>query len=336
MVVLDTSTGALFAYSYGPHAVGPDKNHGGPWYHELTDRWNRTWQWDRTPRQIAWSHRLWPMTTDEVAELLEWIVPRAQALVDALDPIPGVAGAYDWTRGACAQHRAIGTAVSNPHHRYMHEGPDVVPWATDGLLSFEEVIELWPDLVDPRWAVMGDAELDEVAARMVRSGWLSMTRADEARDRFGWGDARFGQDLSADLPRAHIPTYVIGARGGLRRYRGAVGVTADVDDVRLARIAEEGGARLDVLRSYRCGQRAAVRDELREVGERFEELEAVYLTLRRRRSVLTARVIAWRDPADYDGNVLRAAELGRLARMSRQAVLQIRDRVVSGSVRRWW
>lgn len=184
-VVLNVHTGALYAV---PAPVGATTR--GPYYDPDQDLWHRAWGYDRTPTRLAWDVRLnWPWTQSatDAADYLTRIVPTAQHLVDHLAPIPGAGSAWDWTPAATAAESRIRAVIS----ALQQAGADFcavpLPDRGYGVVAVSEVLETVPELVDPAWATMGDADLDRVAAAWLRPRFLSPRVEQALRDRFHAG-----------------------------------------------------------------------------------------------------------------------------------------------------
>ncbi len=86
--------------------------------------------------------------------------------------------------------------------------------------------------------------------------------------------------------------------------------------------------RLVYVTAVRTEKRDRIRRELRATGERAADAESTYKAVRSSRAALLLRIDAWGDPADGDDSN-RNAELARMAGITRQAVLGLRERALS-------
>jgi hypothetical protein len=374
-VTLDLATGDITAEpSTGREQPFRSRNHAGEIYIENDDAWLHCWDWSRWPRRIVFLHDMWPMRRDQVVTMLDWVEPHAQGLLDTIERLPG--GGYDWTREAIAHFWRILHIVQNIEGEKFHtERGTFKDYETkvEGVISFDQAIEWYPALIDPAWRTLDDDALDEVALRLTQSyptggrPWVTWEMESTIAERAGWGD----YDVARDIPRGHYPTYVVGARAGLRRMRDAAVIamtgmraepvqrwlchwgsdgpirwpreltenTTDRELEQLARQIELTAAEQDqvavvgalpVLRAQRNELRKTFRARLGGLGERTEAAFQEYLSLRTAREGALAMVIGWGDPEDRneDGS-LKAAELGRLGRVSRQAIAQLADRLAA-------
>ncbi|MEN3308915.1 MAG: hypothetical protein V7603_5117 [Micromonosporaceae bacterium] len=370
-VELNTRTGVFKAEPNEVRFVDKsnDRHRGGDYYLAGWDLWVRGWQWDRVPTWIAWEvsnvyDGHWALSAEGVNAMLDRLAGHAQTLVNALIPISGTNGEYDWSLLATAAHERIGRVIDrfpdcqiggDANHPYFGDIDAPLPERHHyGVVTFAELLAVAPDLVDPAWAVMSDAELDEVAApwtgtASVRHRTIPFAAADAARERY------FPREPGA-IGNHGLPIYIIAARSGLREYRAAATaertglpavdactldlvlpetLTSDVDDAGLARMAAELEAAaahndkialvglLGELRRQRAHLRQLVRAEAAAVGARTTAAEADLKTLRATRAGLLGRVIGWGEEPEWKDGEVDYAELGRLGHMSRQGARQL-------------
>lgn len=373
-VTLDMHTGEIYAEPSTGHQQpfrDPARS-SGELYVPEDDAWLHGWDWSRWPRRIIFLHDMWPMTRDQVVEMLDWALPHAQGLLDTVERLPD--GGYDWTREAIAHFWRIMHIVQNIEgEKYHSERGTFKDYETkvEGVITFEQVAAWYPELVDPAWRTLDDAGLDEVALRLTQAypiggrAWVTWAMESQIAERANWGS----YDVERGLHRGHYSTYVVAARAGLRRMRdaavtartglppepvqrwlcnwsgaGPVRWPADLDAnttdpelEQMARQIELAAAEQDqvavvgalsVLTAQRTELRAAFRARVGDLGERTDAAFQEYQALRSTREHALTVVIGWGDPEDRneDGS-LKAAELGRLARVSRQAVAQLADRI---------
>lgn len=239
IVTLNLRTGELTAHSYldafDREMVRRSESHwrGAGWYGPSADMWMRGYYWGRTPTSLAWAadYGPWTKTADGVNATLAAVLPLAQQLVDALDPVPGTDGDYDWTLRAAALERLLDFAFSSYEDAdriaELVQGLDEDRKArpSSGVITFAELIQADPDLVDPKWATMTDEQLDEVAGLWTGDGdhggkWISDTGVTGQRlcAHFNWGCRRDGVNPEGDY-HPHMTFSVLHARTDLRRWR---------------------------------------------------------------------------------------------------------------------
>lgn len=370
-VVLDVRTGALTAHSslasFDRHQARTSSAEasgwsGYGWYDPETDLWLAGWGFDRTPERLAWVHNSakWVTTAEGVNARLARIRPYAQQLVEALDSIPGTDGDYDWTVPATTLHAAIDELV-----RAQHDDPRDPPVtaARDWIgrrtpISFEQLIEADPDVIDPSWATMTDAQLDEVAAGVTRRsiiGWAG-TVGGRVCARFDLGGWTNGEPPKEPYVRASFQ--VVNARAGLRQWRDtalamatslptvyagemfpdgydAEELTASSADATidwLAALIDATAAQRDkvaltgtreMLLKQRAEMRARVRREAQAAGERAARLKREYQAARAAADGYLWQVIGFGEEPEYNPDgTLSYAELGRLGSMTRVAAGQ--------------
>jgi hypothetical protein len=232
-VTLNLRTGRLSAVNGFPAFDREQAGHRGGWsgpgwYHLGADLWMRGYGWTRTPTQLAWAGNsaTWMLDAAGVNARLQRIRPVAQQLVDALDPVPGT-GAYDWTLRATALEGAI-SGLAGSYSDHPRE-PVIGDRYGTGVISFAELIEADPDLIDPLWATMTDEQLDEVARTWTgdgdRSGkYIYGPTEQRLCAHFGWGGWQNG--VAPDRPHSTPSFYVVHARIDLRRWRDTAIATA--------------------------------------------------------------------------------------------------------------
>lgn len=304
------------------------------------------------PSRIAWLVRD-HLDPEQATRLLALIAQQAEVILTELVPVPErAAGGYDWSLRAAAAVRIIDSFTSNWWHALSETSVVNAAWTIEhytkfeGLLDMDDALDAVPELADPEWAVMPDAELDEAAAKLARLAPYS------PRDR--WLDAAHLADHS--MPK-NVPVYFVGVLRTLYRLRqeqaGALtaydashwfsqrlthlaGVTDDTPDAELARLAEaedraaaSDGKRLlgalPYLQAVRQEHRNRIRLELTATGQRAADMASHYQRVRSTRAALLLRVDSWNDPDDGD-DTNRNATLARMAGISRQAVLALRER----------
>lgn len=208
---------------------------GVPWYDPGTDMWMRAHYWGRTPTWLAWAVNFgtWSKTAVDVNTVLGILRPLAQQLVDALDAVPGT-GDYDWTLRAAALERLIDSAFST--YSGVAGVIEFVQAVVDdeqrkarpygGTVTFAELIEADPDLVDPSWAAMTDAQLDEVARVWTGVADYGGKHIDtDGRtgqrlcERFNWAGWQDGVAPAKDPYPGNVTFAVLHARTDLRRWR---------------------------------------------------------------------------------------------------------------------
>ncbi|MET9263770.1 hypothetical protein [Amycolatopsis sp. NPDC004079] len=352
-VTLDLAAGQA-AILADPFRRGPEKNdrtlqkYPGSYVHH----------WDfpvPVPGHMTWEigqH----LTPDEAEQLLELIAEQARVILRELVPVEGrAAGGFDWSLRAAAAVRVIDSFALNPWHALSETSVTDAAWTIEhyyefrGLLDMTDALAATPELGSPEWAVMTDAELDEAAARLARSApW-------DLREK--WLDAAH---LQNSRPPGSTPIYLVGVLATLYRLRaeqaGAL-VPADAsawfaarttrlavvddctDDAELAQLAQAeerhaaaaGKLLLGApayLAAIRAGHRDRVRQELVATGRRAADIAGTYKKIRSSRAALLLRVDGWGDPQDGD-ETNRNALLARLAGISRQAVLSLRERALA-------
>jgi len=300
-----------------------------------------------------------------ISRELALIAPRAERLLGSLQPVPGTTG-WDWTTDAVIAHDVIctitqtGLADEKELARRETLAAENYPMA----ISFSDLLGLYPELqlAWPTLATMPDAELDALAVKLsAHSGAPSPPDGVLARgDSAAWDEWYHRMNRPGS---GYASPHVVGARAGLYQLRAqraeettgypvadaarflaanpglTAQLTADTADDALARAAADLTARIahddhinlagtaDAFTAERARLRAAVRAELEQAGRDVTVGEDRARQLRTARAGLVARVIAWRDPGDYDNGTLDEAALARRAGMTQQGLGQLRNRL---------
>lgn len=369
-VVLNVRTGDIYT---DPSPSGDTS--GGPYYDPSLDLWSRAWGYERTPARIAWDARSnwdWTRTSETVAAQLARIAPIAQHLLDHLAPVPGTDGEWDWTPAATAAEDRIRSGVCYTQHSDDDWWAEPLPDRGHyGVVAVSELLDTVPDMADPAWATMTDAELDAVAGEWCGtperpSGRYLPSRIESAvRDRFHPSDSPHGS--------SGVPIHLVRGRIDLRAWRAAAieartgmpatpageyldgsegtavdGLTDTASDTELeqlaARVDAEAAHRdrvalvgtVDYLRRHRAAMRARARAELAAIGARHAAAAAELQRLSAVRAGLLHKVVAFREPPEWpDGaDEPNYAELGRVARMTRQSAREaVRPAMSTGPAR---
>lgn len=349
-VILDLAAGRV-AIVADPRYRGPAKEdhaeqkYVGSWMH----------RWD-FPVPVP-SHMTWEisnhLTPDEAEQLLGLIAEQARVILSDLVPVEGrAAGGWDWSLRAAAAVRAIGSFCRNTHSALSATSTYGAAWMTEnsykfqGLLDMTDALAATPELASPEWAVMTDVELDEAAAKLARTAPYEL--------RGQWFDAAHLEESA--LPHS-VSIYLVGVLATLYRLRaeqaGALtptdasvwftehttqltaidDCTSDAELAKLSQAEERRaatkGKRLLGAQAYltavRTGRRDRIRQELTSTGQRAANLAGQYKKAQSSRAALLLRIDGWGDPQDGDESN-RNAMLARLAGISRQAVLSLRER----------
>ena len=359
-VILNLRTGQLTARNGFPafdkDLAGRAHWRGPGWYDPSADLWVRGHGWGRTPIRLAWTGNNSKYVQDAagVNEHLEQIRPIAQQLVDALEPVPGTNGDYDWTLRATAIDSAINGLVD---YGAGHGPTAIRDRVSEGTITFAELIEADPDLIDPLWATMTDTQLDEVARLWTGDGdrhGKFVNRETENRlcahfDLAGWKNG-----VAPEGVHSRPSFYVLHARTDLRRWRDTAIATAtglptayaeqvfdgyDGDDLSASCTdadLDQIAARLEATVAYRdkvavigtrgmllkqrAQMRARVRREAQAAGAAVVELEGQLRTARATRDGLLSQVVGFgEEPEHNTDGTLNYAEIARVGSMSRVA-----------------
>lgn len=259
------------------------------------------------------------------------VAPLAEALLLNLQPVPGT-DTYDWSAESASAGMDIQAACSR--HQIPPQG------RLPQLVNMHEAVSVYPQLVQDSWATLDDTRLDEEAEHLNRCG-LDHNPA-------------IAEDLgiAPDARRASL----IGTRAWLYEHRrkAAAGrptqtaaaflaahpaiVTADTTNAELETVpqrvdaiaAAEGIVLLNnttyTAHARRQQLRQEVLDELATYGEARETAEA---TVKTHRSAVYARLyraFSWEELQDGRPAV-NDTDLGKLARVSRQAVGKLREQL---------
>ncbi|MEV0649882.1 hypothetical protein AB0I28_31965 [Phytomonospora sp. NPDC050363] len=296
--------------------------------------------WDVEPDDPAAYYPRPYLTPAEAQDFVDGLVPLAQRLVDELFAVPGSSRDRDWSAESMAAAADIGGACSREQRPPQVAYPEFINAAT--------LFEAIPALVDPNWINASDDQLNRCAEDLLRDGLKS--RGTQWRpDRLDQVRALFPDAATEDGDYKYTRLQVYGLRAWMHAYRAkaAAGltvinaddwysthptpVTADTTDAQLLDLADREkaaaaageGALLvgveHVLREQRKVLRQRGWDELGEIAKATAAAEAEYKRLRTGRTAQVARIIGWGD--HYSSN---DADLGRQARISRQAVGQLR------------
>lgn len=335
-----------------------DPNHHGPIEQGYEDQpFPESWVHHHEFPVPMPAHMTWPikghLTADQAERLIAVMAPHARVICDERVPVTGrAAGGYDWSLRTAAAVRAIDAFASNWWHSLDPNsvvGPEWTErheYSFPGLLAMPDALAATPELEDGAWAAMHDAALDEAAAHLARFAPYDL--------REQWITAAHLSDH--DLPRS-VPIYLVGVMATLYERRAELAgdlepcdesewfaqnparlneVDDSTTDEELSRLieAEERAAAAAGKRLLGAGyylvatreqHRERVRAELDAAAQTAEDLGERKKQADRRRSALLLRVDSWDDPADGEEHK-RNAELARRARISRQAVRELRNR----------
>lgn len=307
-------------------------------------------------------HMTWPikghLAADKAERLLAVMAPHARVILDERVPVTGrAAGGSDWSLRSAAAVRAIDAFASNWWHALDPNsvtGPDWTArekYSFRGLLDMSDALAATPDLEDGGWAAMHDAALDEAAGRLARFAPYDQ--------REQWYTAAH---LTDERYPHTVPIYLVGVLATLYERRAAMAgdlepcdeaewfaqnpagldaVDDSTTDEELSRLieAEERAAAAAGKRLLGAGyylvatrgqHRERVRAELDAAAQTAEDLADRKKKADRRRSALLLRVDSWDDPADGEDHN-RNAMLARRARISRQAVRELRNRAAGST-----
>lgn len=347
---LDTVTGELKAK---PDTVSTAVWRSASGARDPNLMWTPDGSWDWAPRLITWCGPGRALDTTVVHDVIAWMLPRAQLLIESLQPLPETPGWWDWTVTAAAFYNAIARITSEPSILSLG-GPDTewetVPPASSKaeIISFADAVEVNPALINPLWGEMDDDQLSTQASGIARNIYAA---------RPAWGAV-----LTSGPPKS-----VVGALAGLHQWRAEVNdrnrptpvaasrwiiedfsrlggaVTADTNDIELEKAAValnsrayDEGVRLvgtrAALADHRAGLRVQVRRRLEHTGQKTNAAEARAARLREQRAAYLAQVLCWKDPQDCDPTgSISYVKIARIAGMTRQAVQQHANRIAEAS-----
>ncbi|MFD8385197.1 hypothetical protein ACFV2X_42895 [Streptomyces sp. NPDC059679] len=267
------------------------------------------------------------LTLDEGNAFARKVAPLAQTLLENLRPVPGT-DSYDWSPEAASAGMDIKAACSRHQHPPKGCRPELVDMA--------EAVSAYPELTSARWVTLDDKQLDREAEHLNRSG-LSHNRAIVE----ALGIAPDARDASLVGTRAWLYVHRAQAAEGRRMLSAAdwlathpVHVTADTTDTELeampakahAAAAAEGvvlvGDAKTAAHERRTRLRQEVLDELAAYGEARAAAEKQVKASRAAVYARLYRAFAWESQHGLD---LSDAALGRLARMTRQAVNKLHE-----------
>jgi hypothetical protein len=271
------------------------------------------------------------MTPEEAQTFVDSLAPIAQRLVEGMVRVEGTRD-LDWSAAAIAAARDISRACARDELPPAEEYPNLV--------DFADVVAALPDVVDPAWVYATDADLDRAANELGRphrfkrsQDSITLYRSDEDKD---------ADDLEVWGVRAWLYAYRAQAAEHLQITDATqwyttrpAPVTASMTDEGLAALAEHEqvaaaaeGAKLVGLGAALRAAREVARDrvwaELGAVGADTATAEKTFKQLRAARAGLLTQVLGWGDERSRVD-----ADLARHARVTRQAIGQLRDRLAA-------
>ncbi|MFD8386568.1 hypothetical protein ACFV2X_50105 [Streptomyces sp. NPDC059679] len=271
------------------------------------------------------------LTLEEGNAFARKVAPLAEALLLNLLPVPGT-NTYDWSAEAASAGMDIKAACDRHQHPPQGRRPELVNMA--------EAVSVHPELVQDRWATLDDEQLDEEAEHLNRCG-LSHNPA-------------IAEGLGIDPKARHAS--LVGTRAWLHEHRrqAAAGrplqsaaayltahpalVTADTTNAELETVPEKAAAAAAaegivllsnttyVARTHREKRRQEVLDELATYGEARATAEAAVKSSRAAVYARLYRAFAWEERSDGRPAV-SDTDLGKLAKVSRQAVGKLREQL---------
>ncbi|MFD8706858.1 hypothetical protein ACFV1W_30360 [Kitasatospora sp. NPDC059648] len=298
----------------------------------LIPSWN---DWKFVPTQLYWVIdsgviQLPYLNAAQGNALARRLLPLAEQLATNLQPVPGT-DEWDWTAAAVRAAYEI--------ERQVQRDPSDFRGKT--AVDMGDAVAALPEIVDPGWAFKGDEDLDWDAGWLTRRlgvhshgvlpTLLGVTPAESHRFEvvgtrawlYGYRQRRARERTVTDVSRwFQRPGRAIEGRvspdldeAGLQQLAEAEERAAAEEDVALV------GNTLDALRAERDRARAVIVEQLLpEQGEAREKAIKQAAAARALVKATLLQINGWGDPR-YDNN----AELGRAARMSRQAVDQLFD-----------
>lgn len=277
----------------------------------------------------------------EINALLDELRPAAQAFADAMLPVPGRPGRFDFTAAAAAANRAIARrlhrrrqpidldAARNPHIRDITEVADLYDGFDDALRTHLYVA------TSLDW--MSDEDIARAAVDFGR-GFID-ERLPGLRDALGL--APRDKDRSDNVYVLGTTAFLCGLREQMAEGRSVVDaerwfdhepIPAEVADLHNCDlpdwaltynkdIAHRGVYVVGLVRwaqQNRRTLREQVRRQLARLGREAAEAEQAARSARQRRNALALRVLSWDDDSDTDKSV------GKLARLSHTAIGKLR------------
>ncbi|MBU3865578.1 hypothetical protein KN815_16270 [Streptomyces sp. 4503] len=271
------------------------------------------------------------LTLDQGNAFARTVAPLAEALLLNLLPVPGT-DTYDWSAEAASAGLDIMAACTRHQPPPKGRRPELVNMA--------EAVSVHPALVQDRWATLDDTQLDEAAEHLNRCGLSHNPAIAE-----GLGIDANARDASLVGTRAWLYEYRRKAAAGRPMQSLAVWlaanplvVTADTTNAELETVPEQAaaaaaaegivllGATTQAARTRREQLRQEVLDELATYGKARADAEAAVKSNRAAVYARLYRTFAWEER--YDGRpAVSDTDLGKLARVSRQAVGKLREQL---------
>lgn len=274
------------------------------------------------------------LTAEEATRLLEVIAVQAEIIMTELVDVPGrETPGRDWSVRAAAAVLAIDSYTSAYCCTPTVDDRDTeahIKRAKDhGVIDLTEAFGTAPELRNPEWAVMTDAELDAEAAKLAeRVPWKLQDRHEGMRYFVGVLRAmyRAREEMAGGLTPCNPSSWFA------TRLTHLVVVSDTSTDATLQTLAasEERAAAtegrkllggLPYLRAIRDGHRERIRQQLVDLGAEKSTNTLGHTT----RAALLLRVDGWADPADGCEQD-RTYKLAKLAGVSVEYVFALRER----------